>query len=337
MVSSVGNGVIAPAFRTTLPPFEELSKTASPLPEGVPKRSPNYIRPDGGRRMAEGSAPTRAPTDAELKPDRPARKKTEIQMQVGNDGRITGTPLDLTSKLLVKNQGVFIGEKHSDSMARDFLRTNMPSLKSQGVKAVFLECIEKKNQGLINAFYDAKTPANEQKALARLESALEATWGHDPKGYVDLIQSAKTNGVRVFGIDERNGPFSGRVPEDNTRGSTWRNQFWARTTNEVMSKQFNNRDKFVLLGGNAHAAGKLSYATVLEGDGQKSVPTYGADYALQIPSIRFNSSQDTKLPPGSYPTNRTPFSLADVDYYVIGEGRESKGMMKPSGGATPSK
>ena len=292
---------------------DPFSGTLLPLGQGVP------ITENWFTKLVKS-----APTDEELRPDPPIRTKTDVQVPVGSDGRIKGTTLDLTSQLLAKNQGVFIGEKHKEPMARDFLRDNMASLKSQGVKAIFLECVEKKNQAFINAFYEARTPADEQKALARLESVLQSTWGYPPKDYLALIQSAKQHGVHAFGIDERNGPFAGRVPEDNGRNTMWRNQFWARTTNEVMSKEFSNRDKFVLLGGNAHAAGKLSYIPPDVGK-PETVPIYGADHALQIPSIRFENSQETKLSPGGYPTKNTPFSLADVDYYVIGGGRTESG------------
>lgn len=327
MVSAVGNQFFTLPFRAPLP-LEDLElKAASSWPVASP------IQLESGRRIAQGSTPTRAPTDQELRPDPPTRRKTDVQVPVGSDGRIKGTTLDLTSQLLAKNQGVFIGEKHKNTMARDFLRDNMSSLKSQGVKAVFLECIEKKNQGFVDAFYQAKTPADEQKALARLESVLQSTWGHDPKGYVALMQSAKQNGVRVFGIDERKGPFAGRVPEDTTRETTWRNQFWARTTNEVMSKEFSNRDKFVLLGGNAHSAAKVSYANPGEGGNRETVPMYGADHALQIPSIRFVLPEETKmagreLQPGGYPTNKTPFSQEAADYFVIGRDQGVGGRSK---------
>lgn len=316
MVSAIGNRIPALAFATALPAVEDLPKPIASRPVRGSNDPANRIRLNNGRRIAQGSAPTRAPTDKELRPDPPTRKKIDVQVPTGSDGRIKGTTLDLTSQLLSKNQGVFIGETHANPMARDFLRSDMPSLKQQGVKALFVECIEKKNQGFLDAFYRSKTPADEQRALARLESVLQSTWGYDTQGYMALIQSAKQNGVRVFGIDERKGPFANRVPEDGTRETTWRNQFWARATNDVMSKEFGKQDKFVVLGGSGHSGGKLSYSN----EGQGSVPIYGADYALQIPTIRFTLSNGSGLSPGGYPTNRTPYSRSDVEYYVIGAG-----------------
>jgi uncharacterized iron-regulated protein len=59
------------------------------------------------------------------------------------------------------------------------------------------ESFEKEDQGLIDAYLQAKTPQAEAKALAALADALQTKWGWSRADYLDVVRAAKSNGLVV--------------------------------------------------------------------------------------------------------------------------------------------
>jgi hypothetical protein len=219
----------------------------------------------------------------------PIRNKTLISIVQNPNGTIALTDFALIEKLLSANQGVFIGETHTEKVARDFLIKNMGRLKSNGVKVLFLECIEKKNQKLIDAYFNAITPEQEAVALNNLIVILKSTWGWAVNEYISVIKEAKLNNIQVVGIDERNGPLHADLIENkDDRELTWRNGFWAKTVeNHIKNKP---GKKFIVLGGAQHSKNNLDYK-ISAPFGMKS-PYFGVNYALGIPSIEMTMQAD---------------------------------------------
>jgi hypothetical protein len=175
------------------------------------------------------------------------------------------------------------------------------------------ESFEKEGQGLIDAYLQAKTPQAEAKALAALADALQTKWGWSRADYLDVVRAAKSNGLAIYGIDEREGPFSGRTgkaPEDNQRDIAWRNQYWARAIDGVMKDQCGPQDKFVVLGGSGHGERELADPDNYDANpADGKAPSYGVDYALDVPFVKAGESPTTSARRCNRASTRRPVRL----------------------------
>ncbi len=108
------------------------------------------------------------------------------------------TPHDL----LAINQGVIIGEIHSDTAARQYLIQNIQQIAAFGVKTLFLEhfCYDS-FQDILDEYHqqqasDLQSPLNE--FVSALDNSFRSTIGF---GYKELLIAAKTANIRVVGLD----------------------------------------------------------------------------------------------------------------------------------------
>ena len=113
---------------------------------------------------------------------------------------MSDNPYDTISNLLKDHQGLFIGDSHGVLSISEWLKEYLDDLKGEGVEQLHMEMVRSDYQFLIDDYY-----ADIEGSGIRLEAYLEKRWGHKSSGtgaaYFDIIETAKNNGIKVFGID----------------------------------------------------------------------------------------------------------------------------------------
>lgn len=135
-----------------------------------------------------------------------------------------------------------------------------------GVNKFFMEMIPAEKQSMIDRFFAIGDNSDE------VLDYLTKHWGNKSDGiaekYFNIIKTAKENGIKVYGIDEPNSvylssSFSNRLERSNP--------YWK----DVIVRNTNPNDKYIIYGGAGHAA---NYPA-----------NKGVDYMLGIPSVRIET------------------------------------------------
>lgn len=101
------------------------------------------------------------------------------------------------------NKGLVIGERHRDKSPKQFLIDNMALLKSQGVTTLYMEhLLHECHQEMLDAYLkspiDAPMPKRLELYLRHLDFEQELDGSAT---YINIVKSAKENGIRVVAID----------------------------------------------------------------------------------------------------------------------------------------
>lgn len=184
---------------------------------------------------------------------------------------MSDNPYDVSSSILKDNHGLFIGDSHGELSIPEWLKQHLDDFQREGVEQLHMEMVRSDHQFLIDNYY-----ADVEGSGIRLEAYLEKRWGHKSPGtgaaYFDIIETAKNNGIKVFGIDND-------ITGDNRLEGS--NPHWASTINSKMTELSPN-GKFLVFGGTGHSA---NYPL-----------NKGVDQILgNIPSIDFDQSKSKNV------------------------------------------
>lgn len=195
----------------------------------------------------------------------PARQKV-IPSLPSQGGEVNLSVNDFIARIYNANPGIFIGDRHGEYNCSEFVSSLIPSLKAQGVTVLFMEMFPSDKQPLLDRYF--KVGDNEQQLLAHLQRYWEKT-PLAPEKYLQIIRTAKANGIRVVGIDcEHTG--QNRLETSNPHWvGVIKNNLKSTTT------------KYVIFGGYAHA-GNYPY-------------NKGVDYRLGIPSVELSTGEELKI------------------------------------------
>ena len=122
-------------------------------------------------------------------------------------GPLTIPPRDLLPEPLFHNlfnqrNGLVIGETHNHTLSRRFLTENMPALKRQGLKSLYLEPLNTDlHQGLLDTFNASPAIPLPPALRARLQWMDSHYSSNQPHTYVRLVEEAHAQGVQVMALD----------------------------------------------------------------------------------------------------------------------------------------
>ncbi|MCI5048828.1 MAG: ChaN family lipoprotein [Rickettsiales bacterium] len=199
------------------------------------------------------------------------------------------------SDQLKTNEGVFLGETHTNSLVPDFLITHMKELKAQGVTTIYMEMdhalLAAKSLGKeCKSSYmgdDSVVPEEVRKANANPDSK----WNRE-NDYGDVIRAARAAGIRVIGTNydhKTNSVYAATVTVDD-KGELIPTELGIKKSNdaEAMDKRdafatevvkaTRDGGKYVIYGGQVHSRAKGAFA---------QLPSEGLPERLGIPSIDF--------------------------------------------------
>lgn len=138
---------------------------------------------------------------------------------------------------------LFFGERHPDTDIKFFLTENMDQLRALGINALALEMFNSRQQGVLDAYLADQLTADE------LRAELGKVWGyssiHDV--YMTLIEAAKSHGMRLIALDDRDTDVQGGFFEE----IHFRDRHMANVLSEAVLKDPSLR--VMVLSGSFHA------------------------------------------------------------------------------------
>jgi Haem-binding uptake, Tiki superfamily, ChaN len=193
------------------------------------------------------------------------------------------TPQQVIHELLQRNEGLMFGDLHGEKAIPDFLINIMPDLRKDGVRHIFIEMFDSKDQQIIDQFYRGGDKAELVKYLK--EKGWDKRSDSGEKGWAeriaDLVEAAKNEDIEVVAMDRD-------WPADHNASDRLRlaNDHWFSLVSTHMATPHAN-GKYIVYGGGAHS----------------SLSSYrpGVDSRLGIPSIDFYSKtidRDIDIKPG---------------------------------------
>lgn len=126
---------------------------------------------------------------------------------------------------------LFIGERHDVISDKDELIKNLPNFRKNGngITHIAMEMLEEHHQKIVDDYYDDKI--DRERVLEIFKKGWDK--GHGiPEKYMEIIDTAKSNGVRVLAIDlytESSDFFTGNFFRE-------RNANWARIATQILSE-----------------------------------------------------------------------------------------------------
>jgi hypothetical protein len=154
-------------------------------------------------------------------------------------------------KLLKTEEGVIIGENHSDDENRALLVALLPHLTQSGVTTIYLEAVRADYQELVDAYLKAPSSAPMSPELYRFLRGK----GESKSSYLQVLQAIKAQGgLAVKAIDSlaaTSRPYGG---DSNTRDMARElamNQYAANTVRG--DKGRSKGSKYIILAGRAHS------------------------------------------------------------------------------------
>lgn len=153
--------------------------------------------------------------------------------------------------LLVKSDGLAIGEEHWTTAIPNFLIDNLPLFQEQNVKTIYTELVAAGNDKFVQNYYSNPTDENLEKIRPVLQDPA------NKNEVLQLIKTAQQLGIRIVGIDQQPRPeqwdeLEGKL-KDHPYGHMITNQYWAeQVTTDRSSKP---EGKFIVHGGSLHMRG----------------------------------------------------------------------------------
>lgn len=106
-------------------------------------------------------------------------------------------PLNFVQLVEVSTPVIFIGESHDQDMPKQLIAENMKSLKDAGVTHIGLEMFNSNRQSVLDGYLAGKVP------YERVLKVLKGEWSWYPEEYMNILNAARTHGVRVIALDGR--------------------------------------------------------------------------------------------------------------------------------------
>jgi hypothetical protein len=189
-------------------------------------------------------------------------------------------PTPKANSILGNSQGVLFGENHANVDSKAKLSNMMPDLSQEGVKTLFLEQFEAKDQPILDAYMQEPTAQNRaavlkslQKYTTHKDNTGKVVEDYPSETYMKLIDDAIANNVKVVGINDMNAPD--------------RDAFMA---DQIQQKSGN--DKYVALVGYFHTDGATSAE---EAEQRKGNPKFkrGIDSIIDVKTVDFNRENES--------------------------------------------
>lgn len=165
---------------------------------------------------------------------------TEKLSNLGENSEVETKAMDFLNAKLSQSKGVVVGDaNHASDLTPNFLARNMESFKKNNVKQIYLEYFRPENQPALDRYFEKGDNLSELGEILVQQS---------PDGYLNplpLVQKAKENGIRCFGINAKGTPVE-------------RNKAWVG----VIEKNFSSLKpdgKYMVLCGSGHLQGGMNF------------------------------------------------------------------------------
>lgn len=181
---------------------------------------------------------------------------------------------DIIDQIFNHCQGFCIGEVHDDPGPKDFLIHYMSYLKQKGVKILFMEEFYNDVQKDLDDYFQG-SPLSEK--LKNYNNGVSQY-----AGYLEVLQAAKENQIRVISIDSSAAHFPNIDSDENQllkRVKTM--NYFAYKVIKKTSRNFSPEDKYVVFLGSGHVS-------------RYNETTLGVAELMQIPSIAISDSIDLR-------------------------------------------
>jgi len=166
----------------------------------------------------------------------------------------------LIKQCLEGQKGLVVGEVHSDKSPKQFLIDNMSFFRSQGVKVLYLEhLLFESHQQLLDSYFNSAENAPMPKRLELYLKSMDAERKLTGSAtYLELVKTAKKNGIRIVAFDSE---ATYRLGMCNNSGDLVNQveliKVRCKVMNTAMVESFNKNykkdEKFVVFVGSAHA------------------------------------------------------------------------------------
>lgn len=168
----------------------------------------------------------------------------------GGDVDLSGanTAADTIDATFAGQDGICLDDNHSKPDSKDFLIDNMADLKAKKVDTLFIEHFWQEHQTMLDDFLNGPPDADMAPPLKEAVRKLNLGVGKDSDHFTKLLQTAKTQKVRIVGLDS----FESKTAQDgDPRNWDQRAARFNATAAEVVERE-KGGGKFVLMAGDAH-------------------------------------------------------------------------------------
>lgn len=157
---------------------------------------------------------------------------------LGENSQVENKSMDFVKSKLAQNNGMVVGDaNHALDLTPTFLARNMDELKNSNVKQIYLEYFRPENQQALDRYFEKGDNLSELATIS-----VTQTPNSNP---LPLVQKAKENGIRCFGINAKGTPIE-------------RNKAWSETVSKN-SQSLKDGEKYVLLCGSGHLQGGMNF------------------------------------------------------------------------------
>lgn len=164
-----------------------------------------------------------------------------------------------------KTQVLFVGERHTLMPDKDELIKSLPHFRDRGMTHLAMEMLQEHHQEVIDDYFSGEI--GREKVLEILKKGWQDKGPGIPEKYMEIIDVAKLNNMRVLAID-----LSTELPNYSPGGFfRKRNINWARIVKSTLEE--NEKARILLFCGAAHGGYyeiKDRANQILEGMGVKS-------------------------------------------------------------------
>ncbi len=182
------------------------------------------------------------------------------------------------ARLLENVRGFAISENHSEIDAKQFLATQLDTLKNQGVRVIAIEHFKHSVfSDLLDGYFSS---GGEDDMSAELQAALRGA-DRNPKAqayFMEIVKKAKESGLRIVCADTENL----RSSRDEVHGSELRVASMNHFAESAIRNSLRPGEKFVILAGSAH---NNTHRGLVDG-----VP--GFSQLFMIPAVKIESQGD---------------------------------------------
>ncbi len=167
---------------------------------------------------------------------------------------------------------LYIGERHLDQAPKRWVVDIINEFKGS-FSVLALEMFNSSSQGKLDQYFLGQISDD------AIEEVLEGQWGYESAGYMDMIRTAKSNGIRIIGIDHRD-----TVKELNLSFSDelrQRDLLMAKVINKELAR--GSYGKMLIYTGKLHAFRSLGKDIITVADYvRKENPTHTAAHYLSF-------------------------------------------------------
>jgi len=185
-------------------------------------------------------------------------------------------------RLMTENEGLVIGEGHSDQGSKALVMDHIEQLKKAGVDTIYLEHIKTNYQPAIDQWFLTHDPSAIPLSVERSVTNTDVSKSLDTKQYnvLKLIKAAIANGIRVVGVDNdaasSDGTKGGRVIKMNV------------LVEDLVNGDRSRNGKYIIIVGADHGP---TATDASRSYGVAKLP--GISDLLNIPAVRYNEVSDT--------------------------------------------